>query len=158
MFSRALRLCLVVGAIAGLGLLVLGKPFIKAWAGADLVPSSVLVAGTAAWIIVCSIYAPVSAVLSNEMFLKQYLGIYGAAAILAFLLKVAFACLFGISGVMWGMVLGYGALSLYAVSMVHRCLRPRGTEPSFANLPLRTFLCGVRDRAKTQARTQGSQC
>ena len=124
MFERAMRLCLVLGVLIALGFMLLGKIFIARWAGPAMVPSFILLLGFAAWIMVASFYAPIAAVLSSAPFLRDQLKIYGCAAISAFLLKITFAYFWGVPGVIWGAVLGYGLFAWKAWGTVRLRLQP----------------------------------
>lgn len=121
LFERASQYCLVAGCTIAGFLVVFGRPVIALWVGESYVPEWILIAGFAAWSIVASYYATISALLSGG-FLNQQLRLIGAAATISLILKFSMVGWIGVSGAIWAAVTGYGLLIIVARSLARRAL------------------------------------
>jgi O-antigen/teichoic acid export membrane protein len=122
MFERATFICLVAGATIAGFLIGLGRPIVALWVGRDLMPGWNLLLGFGAWTLVASYFAAIAALLSGTPLLLHQLRIFSVAAVLSFVLKIPLVALFGISGAIWASVIGYGALTSYAMATARRVL------------------------------------
>ncbi|MBC8386770.1 MAG: oligosaccharide flippase family protein [Actinobacteria bacterium] len=105
---RTLKFSLSTGMLAALPLLIFGKTIISFWVGPKLVPSSALLMGFFFWVFLVNYGGTMSVFLnSGELVGKQCIFI-GAAAISSVILQIILAGLWGTTGVIWALLIGYG--------------------------------------------------
>jgi O-antigen/teichoic acid export membrane protein len=124
MYYRFFKLCALLGVAIAFCFVLVGRPLIALWVGDEFVPQASLLLGFGAWIVVASLHSPVAALLSTDSLVKYLLLVYGIAAISSFILKVVLGHLVGIPGIIWGTVIGYGALLFYAQRVAREVLKP----------------------------------
>lgn len=103
-----LKFTLVIGILIALPLLMLGKPIISLWIGRDFIPSTSLLISFFFWVILVNYGGTMSSFLNNGSLLGKQCIFFGAGAISSLVFQVVFIHFLGVSGVIWGMVIGYG--------------------------------------------------
>ena len=106
--NRSLVVSLGLGLMTGVPLCLFGKQIIAVWVGRDLVPSTFLLLGFSLWVLVSSYSGSMSAFFNSGALLGKQTWLYGFASIAAVTLKIVLAPRWGVSGVIWATVLGYG--------------------------------------------------
>jgi O-antigen/teichoic acid export membrane protein len=135
---KAMRWSMIGGlawaAVAAAGLLLIAKPFIAWWAGAEVVPTMGLVWLMGAWIIINSAMNSVACLLAAASHLRYQL-IYSAFATVSNLvLSIALVTEVGSEGVIAATVISYlifvcGPASLDASFLLRRLERERQAGP-----------------------------
>ncbi len=104
---RAVTLCLIAGVVLSTLLFFFAQPLVKVWAGAALVPDSVLVTGFCVWVVLVAYGGAVTSLLNNSQYLRTQLKLYASASIVALLLKIPMVRWLGPGGVVWATVGAY---------------------------------------------------
>ena len=105
---RTLKFSLSTGMLAALPLLIFGKPIISFWVGPELVPSYALLAGFFFWVFLVNYGGTMSVFLNSGSLVGKQCIFIGAAAISSILLQIILCGLWGVAGVIWALLLGYG--------------------------------------------------
>jgi O-antigen/teichoic acid export membrane protein len=111
--SRAITFCLAAGLVLSVVLFFFSQPVVKIWAGAAVVPNSLLVGGFSIWVLLAAFGGAVTSLLNNRQFLRVQLKMYASASVVALLFKVPMAYWLGPAGVVWATVGAY--LFLYCI-------------------------------------------
>jgi O-antigen/teichoic acid export membrane protein len=132
---RALNRCLLLsissGAVIALPLLIFGKPIIAAWTGPSTVPSWSLLTGFAAWVLLVCYGGVLSSFLNSGPLVGRQTLFIAVAAIASLGLKFLFSTAWGISGVIWATVVGYGLLyTLPALRLAYGSCRQPTLAPN----------------------------
>ena len=117
---RTLALTLVIGGVAAIGLLFLGREVIKLWVGTKFVPSTVLLGGFSAWLLLASYGGTVTVFLNSGPWLKKQVLFYAIASIISFGLKLYLVGPWKEAGVIWATVFGYSNLFPLAGNPPHQ--------------------------------------
>jgi O-antigen/teichoic acid export membrane protein len=121
---RSLGLTFVLVLVPSAVLIVFGRPIIHFWVGDDVQPSPWLLAGLGVWTLVSSLGATVSVFLNGVSVLRFQAVCAILMATTALGLEVAFARLWGVSGVPWAVVLAYVVFSAIPMAVyVPRLMR-----------------------------------
>lgn len=107
MLWRTVRLILWIAGPTAALMLFFGKWTISAWVGANVVPSTVLLSGFAAWTFLACYGGALAVFLNNGRWLARQVKLYFVATIIAFCLKLLLVRYWGEGGVVWATVLGY---------------------------------------------------
>jgi O-antigen/teichoic acid export membrane protein len=108
-YNRSLWLGMGIGVATVTPLLLFGHRIISWWAGAEVVPSELLLVGSAGWFLVSSYGLTVGALLSSQTTLLRKQVVFQTLAALSSLgLKLVLAHYLQSAGVIWGGVIGYG--------------------------------------------------
>lgn len=110
--AHSIKISVVVLVPCALLGVFLGKPILRWWAGAEVQPSFLLLAGLAAWTVVSTVGTGLAMVLNAANVVRFQVISATCLAIFAILAKVGLARLYGIEGIIWGMVLVYIAVTL----------------------------------------------
>nr|MDQ3012197.1 oligosaccharide flippase family protein [Acidobacteriota bacterium] len=122
---RAILLSVGLAAVVAVPLLLFGQRIIAFWAGSALTPSWALLAGFASHAVLGAYGGAMSAFLNSGPLLRRQVKFYGAASVLALVLKLVLASRWQLAGVIWATVLAYGALyAIPAWILSHRNLLP----------------------------------
>ncbi len=116
--TRALIAGLLISFIFGIPLLFFGKWIIALWAGADMVPSSLLLWGFFIWVFVASYGGILSSFNNHGHLLKKQIIFHGTASVIVIFLKIFLAHVQGLEGVIWGTALGYCFFSLIPLTFL----------------------------------------
>ena len=114
---RTLKLSLSTGMIAALPLLIFGKPIISFWVGPELVPSSALLIGFFFWVFQVNYGGTMSVFLNSGSLVGKQCVFIGAAAVLSIILQIILSGFWGVAGVIWAILIGYGIF--YVVPAYH---------------------------------------
>jgi O-antigen/teichoic acid export membrane protein len=137
-YNRSLWLGMGMGVATIMPLLLFGQRIITWWAGAAVVPSGMLLVGSAGWFLVSSFGAATSPLLySRATLLRKQVGFHALATFFSLGLKVVFAHLWQASGVIWGGVVGYGIFFVIPTLFVAKAAlaKPLHVAQQTANLP-----------------------
>lgn len=104
---RTLKLSLSIGMIIAFPLLIFGKPIISFWVGPEFIPSTSLIIGFFFWVLIISYVGTMSVFLNSGSLVRKQCVFFGAAAISSIMLQVVLVNLWGVAGVVWGIVIGY---------------------------------------------------
>lgn len=108
-YSRSLLLGMGMGVVTIAPLLIFGQRIIGWWAGAAVVPSGMLLFGSAGWFLVSSYGSAVSPLLNSQTrLLQKQVVIQMLSALSSVGLKIVLAHYWLSAGVIWGGVIGYG--------------------------------------------------
>jgi O-antigen/teichoic acid export membrane protein len=113
---RTLVLTAVVVLAPSITLVSFGRPIIHAWVGDAVQPSFWLLAGLGTWALLSSLGATLAVFLNGASVLRFQAVCAILVAIAAMGLEVAFARLWGVSGVPWALVFAYAVFA--AIPMV----------------------------------------
>jgi len=113
---RTLVLTAVLVLAPSITLVVFGRPIIHAWVGNAVQPSFWLLAGLGTWALLSSLGATLAVFLNGASVLRFQAVCAILVAMAALGLEVAFARLWGVSGVPWALVLAYAVFA--AIPMV----------------------------------------
>ena len=105
---RTLKFSLSTGILAALPLLIFGKPIVSFWVGPELVPSSALLIGFFFWVFLVNYGGTMSVFLNSGSLVGKQCIFIGAAAISSILLQIILCGLWGVAGVIWATLIGYG--------------------------------------------------
>jgi O-antigen/teichoic acid export membrane protein len=94
--------------IVALPLLIFGKPIISFWVGPELVPSSALLMGFFFWVFLVNYGGTMSVFLNSGSLVGKQCIFNGVAAISSILLQLILCGLWGVAGVIWAILSGYG--------------------------------------------------
>jgi len=108
-YSRSLLLGMGIGVATITPLLLFGQRIIGWWAGAEVVPSGILLVGWAGWFLVSSYGATAAPLLNSRADLLRKQVVFQTLATFSSLgLKIVLAHYLQSAGVIWGGVIGYG--------------------------------------------------
>jgi len=124
-FDRIHTLAVVLTLAICLTLLLLGQQIISFWAGPQIVPSFLLLAGYASYRVVTGSNEVVVALLSTERFIRWQLFIAITAGLTTFILKILMASTWQATGVAWAGAIGYGVFYVIPAFVVIRRILPR---------------------------------
>lgn len=105
---KGLLLSIGGGAIMTLPLLIFGRQIITIWVGKEFIPSWSLLLGFYMYVIVANYGGVMSTFLNSGPLLRKQILIVGLASVSSLLLKIFLSLNFGVSGIIWATVLGYG--------------------------------------------------
>ena len=105
---RTLKFSLSTGLLAALPLLIFGKPIISFWVGPELVPSSALLIGFFFWVFLVNYGGTMSVFLNSGSLVSKQCIFIGAATISSVILQIILCGLWGVAGVIWAILIGYG--------------------------------------------------
>lgn len=105
---RTLKFSLITGALVALPLLMFGKPIISFWVGPELVPSFSLLIGFFFWVFLVNYGGTMSVFLNSGSLVGKQCVFIGAAAIVSVILQVSLCSVWGVAGVIWATLIGYG--------------------------------------------------
>lgn len=129
-FRRSIRLSLSVAGIASAGLVAIGLPVIRVWAGSSVQPSFVLVLAVGIWTTLNAVGSAVAMFLNGAQALRFQVVTAVVMATVNIFLSIALTARIGISGVVWGSVVAYTAFSLIPVAFyLPRLFARIGHEP-----------------------------
>lgn len=106
-FNRAIAISLGIGVFTGGLLLIFSKHIISIWAGSNVVPSTQLVWGFTAWLLLVCISNATTTFINSGPLLVRQLPFTAISAIISIGLKIIFVSNFQTAGVIWGGVIGY---------------------------------------------------
>lgn len=122
-FRRALLLCTGIGVVGALLLACCSKWIVSIWVGPEMIPSDSLAFGFAAWCLIANLFAAISALMAGNRFLRKLLALTTVGALTSLALKFVLGKAFGVSGIVWASVIGYGIICLPALIIVRHVLR-----------------------------------
>lgn len=105
--NRALFLSLGIGLGTGLLLLILAKPLITIWVGANLIPTTPLLIGFGLWLPLMGYMGTMSTFLNSGPLLGRQVIFFGAASITSLILKILLVQQWQAVGVIFATILGY---------------------------------------------------
>jgi O-antigen/teichoic acid export membrane protein len=88
--------------------LIFGRPIIVLWVGEDFLPSWSLLFGFYAFVVLANYGGVMSTFLNSGPLIAKQTFFVGIASISALVLKIILSLKFGISGIIWATVIGYG--------------------------------------------------
>jgi O-antigen/teichoic acid export membrane protein len=106
--KKGLLLSIGGGAVMTLPLLVFGRQIITIWVGKEFMPSWSLLFGFYAFVLIANYGGVMSTFLNSGPLLRKQILIVGLASISSVLLKIYLSLNFGVSGIIWATVIGYG--------------------------------------------------
>lgn len=106
--KKAMSLSIGLAAIMSLPLLVFGRQIIMLWVGEEFIPSWSLLLGFYMYVLIANYGGVMSTFLNSGPLLNKQILIVGLASITSLLLKIYLSINFGVSGIIWATVLGYG--------------------------------------------------
>jgi O-antigen/teichoic acid export membrane protein len=107
---RALVGTVALTAVLGLILVILGPWITRHWLPTEFVPTLGLLAGMACLNLLLIVAWTLSGVLVHGSYLRRQAGLYTVAAVMAFVLKLWLVRVWGLSGVVWASVIGFGLI------------------------------------------------
>jgi O-antigen/teichoic acid export membrane protein len=110
---KILKYSMFFGALTALPLLFFGDAIIKFWINENVIPSFYLLFGFFLFTIFQNYGGSMSVFLNNEDLIKKQLVFYSIASISALILQIVFIKIFGLPGVIFGLLLGF--LMFYTV-------------------------------------------
>jgi O-antigen/teichoic acid export membrane protein len=130
--NRILILGLGTGVIITVPLVVFGKYIIAIWVKPSLMPSTMLLAGFAVWVLLSIYIAAMSAFLNNGRMVVKQVGFYGAAAVSALILKIILTHTWQAAGVVWATVFAFGLFYVIpAAKLAYSSFRESPEKNSF---------------------------
>ncbi len=116
---RSVGLAVVFGVVVGGGLVLLGRPMVRVWVGAAMVPDLALLALMASRLLVLSVGQAVAVFLNGARLIRLQLAFGPLMAMVAVALKVTWAGRLGLAGVVAGGVAAQVLLGLvpYALAL-----------------------------------------
>ncbi len=120
--SSAIRKTLFLGSCASVVVAIplasVCEPVIKLWSGLDISPSTALLLGFVAWSIMAVWGAVISAFMSEKPLLYQQIVWYTLGSVSTLALKITGALYLGLTGVIWGTVLGYSIIFIIPCALI----------------------------------------
>jgi O-antigen/teichoic acid export membrane protein len=110
-FVRSVAGCMLAAAASGLLLVLLRVPVFSLWVGPDLVPSLSLSLTLVAWSVLYAWGAAVVVLLNAANIIVPQVIAALSMGVASLVLKTWLASLFGMDGIVWGMILAYGSLT-----------------------------------------------
>lgn len=111
--DKVLILSFGIGFFTSVLLFTYGKSIIETWTNPSLVPSTSLLLGFCAWLSLWGYVGTMSTFLNSGTFLKKQITFFSLATFTSLLLKVLLIHRYGISGVIWATVIGYGVFYVF---------------------------------------------
>lgn len=105
--TRTLTFSLVTGLISAFPLLIFGKPIISFWVGSELIPSSSLLLAFFFWVLLVNYGGTMSVFLNSGSLVGKQVVFIGAATISSAILQIILCDLWGVSGIVWAILIGY---------------------------------------------------
>jgi len=106
--QKALRLSILSGAVISLPLLVFGKQLILIWVGKEFIPSWYLLIGFYIYIVFNNYIGVMSTFLNSGDYVQKQIPMIGMVAITSILLKYVLSINYGVSGIIWATLIGWG--------------------------------------------------
>lgn len=106
--TKAIKLSILSGAIISLPLLLFGKQIVTVWVGPEFAPSWSLLIGFYVFVLFASYGGVMSTFLNSGSLIKKQLLIITLASFFSIFLKIVLSVNFGVSGVVWATLIGYG--------------------------------------------------
>ncbi|MBU4445917.1 hypothetical protein KJ656_12705, partial [bacterium] len=133
---RTLKFSLSTGILAALPLLIFGKSIISFWVGPEFVPSSALLVGFFFYVFLVNYGGTMSVFLNSGSLVGKQCVFIGVAAISSVILQIILAGLWGTTGVIWAILIGYGlfyAIPAYrlAFGTLNRLINSEGTSKAY---------------------------
>ena len=125
---RLTRLFLVGPCVFAIGLIVLGQPLIRVWAGADVVPPFSLLATLAVLAVVQAYQLPHGRLLTSLGHVRFNAGLGMLSAAINLPLSIILARQLGITGVALGTLIGYLVIGGFLVARARRTLAELAPE------------------------------
>jgi O-antigen/teichoic acid export membrane protein len=107
-FKNILLFSIIFTSITALPLVIFGKQIISFWIGKEFMPSWTLLFGFYIYIILNNYIGIVSTVINSSSYVKQLILPIFLTMIFSVLLKIYFANIFGISGIIWSSIISWG--------------------------------------------------
>lgn len=105
---NGLKLSILFGGLISLPIVFFGGNIINYWLSINFQPSIGLTLGFFVFVFIANYGGVMSAFFNSGPFMKKQVTMIGLASISALLFKIILSSKFGISGIIWGTVLGYG--------------------------------------------------
>lgn len=106
--QKAIKLSLASAAILSLPLLVFGKKIVSVWVGEQFIPGWSLLAGFYIYIILNNYIGVLSTLLNASRLVNKLIIPLAVTAVICIALKIILSLHFGVSGVIWASVIGWG--------------------------------------------------
>lgn len=121
-FRNAIVLFTGIGLVSAFVLGVGSFYIIPVWIGPQMLPTVGMAAGFAAWAVITNLFSAISALMANQRSLKQLTLLTTIAATIAIIIKLSLIEFGGPTAVIWGSVIGYGAICIPALIITRKLL------------------------------------
>ena len=105
---KGLKLSMIAGTILSLPFFLFGKEIVGIWVGKEFTPSWSLLLGFYIYVILNNYLGVMSTLLNSSNLVKRLILPLALTAVISILLKIIFSLNFGVSGIIWGTILGWG--------------------------------------------------
>ncbi|WP_163407812.1 lipopolysaccharide biosynthesis protein [Flavobacterium ajazii] len=106
--KKGLLLSISGAAVISLPLLIFGRQIISFWVGKEFMPSWSLLLGFYMYVLIANYGGVMSTFLNSGELLHKQILIVALASICSLFLKIYLSLNFGVSGIIWATVIGYG--------------------------------------------------
>lgn len=106
--NNSLKVSLYCSVLTSIPLVLFGQRLVEFWVGGIFLPSAKLLLGFAFWTLLVSFGNCMSMILNNERYLRKQLRLIISSSVVSVLLKIVFVINYGLDGVIWGALVGYG--------------------------------------------------
>lgn len=130
-FRRILILFSLFGVLSALVMGFGSFWIISVWVGPAMMPSLSMALGFALWGFITNLFAAIAALMANNRLIRQLTYLTSIAALSSFGLKFVLLKLFGVSGVIWATVLGYGLICVPGLLVTRRVLKSSGGSKNY---------------------------
>lgn len=121
--SRASNLTLSIAVVIAIFTWFFGAQVVRIWVGPGVKLPPGLVIGIGTMILVLCYNGVVATFMNNESLIHEQLRIYFASMLVAIAAKIMLMAMFGVSGVPWGTVLGFGGIyCLFGIHLAYRSI------------------------------------
>ena len=110
---KALKISIITTISITIPIIIFIEPIFLSLLGELFIPDAALLLGFFAFCIFANYGGIISTFLNNKNTLNKQLPILGLTCIFTLFIKIYFAGIFGVSGVIWGTVLGYSIFFVY---------------------------------------------
>jgi O-antigen/teichoic acid export membrane protein len=121
---RTMKRALILGEAVTLAcvvpLLFLAPWLVTVWTKGHVVPTHQLIAAFACWSVLATYGGVMSMLLNTPSLLRRQVVFFGAASIASFVLKIVLTQRFGIPGVVYGTLIGYGTIFCVPAALTAR--------------------------------------
>lgn len=107
-FVRLLKAALMLSISGAVAMIAVGPIILSQWLGDSFVPTTSMLFGFAAWLIVTSVCSVISSLMNSPTFLNQQFIIYSATFVIALIGKAISIHYEVASGVIWSSVVAFG--------------------------------------------------
>jgi O-antigen/teichoic acid export membrane protein len=106
--KKALKLSIISGAVISFPFLLFGKEIVHIWVGKEFIPDWSLLVGFYVYVILNNYIGVMSTLLNSSNIVNKLVIPMALTAVISVLFKIIFSLNFGVSGIIWATIIGWG--------------------------------------------------